>query len=65
MGRIKSQQIKRAVKEFLTTYPDEFTSDFEKNKQKVMSRSKIGSKKLRNVIAGSITHHIKLLKLKK
>ena len=44
--------IKRKTKELLSVYPDQFTSDFSENKVKVSEFAKVGSKKLRNTIAG-------------
>ncbi len=58
MGRIKTQQIKRTVK-MLIKDPETFTTDFEKNKKILGEKASIYSKKLRNVIAGSITKNTK------
>ena len=62
MGRIKTQQIKRTVKTLITKNPGEFTTEFEKNKKIVDDKTEIYSKKLRNVIAGSITKNVKRIK---
>lgn len=59
MGRIKTQQVKRNVKALLAVNPEGFTTNFEKNKQLVGEKAEIYSKKLRNIIAGSVTKHVK------
>lgn len=59
MGRIKTQQTKRTVKTLLKKFPGEFSTDFEKNKKIVGEKAEIQSKKLRNVIAGSLTRQVK------
>ncbi|MBS3117403.1 30S ribosomal protein S17e [Candidatus Woesearchaeota archaeon] len=60
MGRIKTAQVKRAVKKLLTQQKGKFTADFEKNKQIMTKIVHIPSKKLRNVVAGYITRQVKL-----
>ena len=59
MGRIKTAQVKRAVKKLLTQQKGKFTVDFEKNKQIMTKMVNIPSKKLRNVVAGYITRQVK------
>ena len=55
MGRIKTKMIKRVTTEVFEKHKDLFSEDFEQNKQKVSEVAEIGSKKLRNVIAGYVT----------
>ena len=59
MGRIKTAQVKRAVKKLLIQQKGKFTVDFEKNKQIMTKIVNIPSKKLRNVVAGYITRQVK------
>ena len=55
MGRIKTQQIKRVTTDIFSKYKEQFNENFETNKKEVSKVAKIGSKKLRNVIAGYVT----------
>ncbi len=55
MGRIKTTHVKRATKKLLAMYGDRFKTDFNSNKKVVDELAEIGSKKLRNVIAGYAT----------
>lgn len=58
MGKVRTKLVKRVARELLEKYPELFTRDFEHNKQAVMRVATIPSKKLRNKIAGYITHLI-------
>ncbi len=55
MGRIKTTMIKNIGEKLYREHKDEFTTDFEKNKEIVKKYVGIPSKKLRNVVAGYIT----------
>ena len=55
MGRIKTQLIKRVTTDIFDKHKDQFSDDFEANKKAVTGVADIGSKKLRNVIAGYVT----------
>jgi len=55
MGRIKTQLIKRASKEFIEKNKDKIKDNFEDNKKVVQNNAEIGSKKLRNIMAGYVT----------
>ena len=55
MGRIKTKLIKRTTKKLVNMHEDDFTENFDENKQRVMKHAEIPSKKVRNVIAGYIT----------
>lgn len=55
MGRIKTRLIKAVTTELFEKHSDEFTKDFAKNKEIVMSKLKPTSKKLRNIMAGYAT----------
>ena len=56
MGRVRPEIVKRTARELLEKYRKAFTNDFEHNKQMVMKLTTVKSKKLRNKIAGYITH---------
>ncbi len=56
MGKIRIRLVKRTARELLEKYPDLFTRDFEHNKRVVSRLIETPSKKLRNQIAGYITH---------
>ena len=62
MGKVRTALVKRTARRLLAMYPDKFTLDFEHNKRVVSELINVSSKKLRNQIAGYITH---LLKVKK
>ena len=55
MGRIKTKLIKRVTVEIFDKYKERFSGDFEANKKEVTEVAEIGSKKLKNVIAGYVT----------
>jgi len=55
MGRIKTLLIKNIAKTIFEQHKEEFTKDFEKNKEIVKKYIDIKSKKIRNVVAGYIT----------
>ncbi len=56
MGSVRTEQIKRVAKELMTRFPDKFSHDFEKNKQIVAMLTQGTTTKVRNQIAGYITH---------
>lgn len=56
MGKIKSKQVKRSVRELMTA-GIEFSEDFEKNKR--ILGKEMPSKKMRNQMAGYITRYKK------
>ena len=47
---------KKIAQELVERFPDKFTTDFETNKKLVDTFTNISSKKLRNRVAGYITH---------
>lgn len=55
MGRIKQSALKRLANKLLAEYGKEFDTDFGKNKEMVQKFSIIGSKPIRNKIAGYIS----------
>lgn len=62
MGKVRTLMIKRTARKLLREYPSLFTDDFEHNKQIVRRLVDIPSKKVKNKIAGYITHLVKLKK---
>ena len=62
MGKVRPSIVKRTARKLLSMYPDLFTDDFEHNKQVVKKLIETPSKKLRNQIAGYITHLVKIMK---
>lgn len=58
MGKVRTRQIKTFAKEIYEDYSDKIAADFDTNKE-VLQEFNIGSKRLRNRIAGY------LVKLKK
>ncbi|MEM2105177.1 MAG: 30S ribosomal protein S17e [Candidatus Bathyarchaeia archaeon] len=56
MGSVRTEQIKRIARELLRRFPDRFTSDFEHNKRVVGMLTQGATIKVRNQIAGYITH---------
>lgn len=55
MGNIRATQIKNVAIALVKKYPNEFTGDFEHNKEAVSKYTDIKDKDLRNKIAGYIT----------
>lgn len=55
MGRIKTQLVKRMTRKLIEDYPEEVTTDFNKNKEVVSQHLPEQSKKIRNTIAGYAT----------
>ena len=62
MGKVRISLVKRTARKLLAMYPQLFTDDFQYNKEVVKSVIITPSKKLRNQIAGYITHLVKLQK---
>ncbi|MCA9460377.1 MAG: 30S ribosomal protein S17e [Nanoarchaeota archaeon] len=55
MGRIKSTFVKSSAAKIYEKGSEEFTDNFEKNKEVVKKHAEIPSTKLRNTIVGHIT----------
>ena len=60
VGKVRIVLVKRLAKELVDRYPEEFSTDFEKNKILVSELLLNASKRLRNRIAGYITHLMRL-----
>lgn len=56
MGKVRTSLVKRTARKLLEGNPGLFTGDFEHNKRVVSQLLEYDSKKLRNQIAGYITH---------
>ncbi len=56
MGKVRPERVKRIARELIDRFPDRFTADFRANKELVKSLVKTSSPKLRNMIAGYVTH---------
>ena len=59
MGRIKTLLVKRVAKKLVKIYPQQFTSEFNKNKEFVEKYTNVASTKLRNLIAGYTARLVK------
>ena len=55
MGRIKTSYLKRKTKELFKLHGEKLCSEFTHNKEQTNAYASIGSKKLRNIIAGYMT----------
>jgi small subunit ribosomal protein S17e len=60
MGKVRTVLIKRLARELVDRYSVSFTTDFDNNKQVVDELLTNTTKRLRNRIAGYITHLVKL-----
>ncbi|OKY77598.1 MAG: Ribosomal protein S17E [Candidatus Methanohalarchaeum thermophilum] len=56
MGRSRQTYIRNIGKKLLDYHGRKFDSDFDENKEKIEELTDINSKKLRNRVAGFITH---------
>ncbi len=62
MGKVRISIVKRTARKLLELYPNEVSTDFEANKELVKKYVYVKSKKLRNQIAGYLTHLVKIQK---
>ncbi len=60
MGRIKTTQIKRVGNKLVRQHRDKFSKDFDTNKKVLPEYVNVGSKKLRNILAGYIARLMKV-----
>ena len=56
MGKVKTEQIKRIAKVLVERFPDKFSKNFDENKKAVIELTKGTTTRIRNQIAGYITH---------
>ena len=59
MGRVRTKTIKRTAAEIVEKYYQRLTNDFEYNKRVTDDVTEVPSKKMRNKIAGYVTHLMK------
>jgi small subunit ribosomal protein S17e len=60
LGKVRTVLIKRLARELVDRYSENFTADFDKNKELVDELLLNTTKRLRNRISGYITHLMKL-----
>ena len=59
MGRIKTLLVKRIAKKLIKVHGQEFTSEFNRNKELVKKYTNVTSIKIRNIIAGYTARLVK------
>jgi len=62
LGKVKTEQIKRIGKDLMERFPGKFNSNFEDNKGLVDSLTQGTTTRVRNQIAGYITHTLSIAK---
>lgn len=60
MGKVKTDQVKRAGKELMRRFPNKFNANFDENKRLVSTLTQGTTTRIRNQIAGYITRTIAL-----
>jgi small subunit ribosomal protein S17e len=60
LGKVKTEHIKRLGKELLERFPEKFSSNFDENKHAVDALTEGATTKVRNQVAGYITHTVSL-----
>jgi small subunit ribosomal protein S17e len=60
LGKVRTEHIKRLGKELMSRFPDKFSSNFIDNKRVVDALTQGATTKVRNQVAGYITHTISL-----
>eukprot|EP01055_Gregarina_sp_Pseudo9_P002889 Gregarina_sp_Pseudo_9__2888@NODE_310_length_3203_cov_82_954488_g291_i0_p3_GENE_NODE_310_length_3203_cov_82_954488_g291_i0NODE_310_length_3203_cov_82_954488_g291_i0_p3_ORF_typecomplete_len123_score31_93Ribosomal_S17e/PF00833_18/1_1e42_NODE_310_length_3203_cov_82_954488_g291_i0112480 len=63
MGRVRTKTVKRSGRQIVEKYYSKLTGDFQINKKISEEVAMIPSKRLRNKIAGYVTHIMKRIKL--
>jgi len=56
LGKVRTEQIKRIAKELIRRFPNRFSGNYEENKRVVAALVPGATTKVRNQIAGYITH---------
>ena len=56
MGKVRPDHVKNLARELIGRFPNRFDSDFENNKKMVDFLTNVTSTKVRNRVAGYITH---------
>ncbi len=57
MGNIRPTYIKRVAIELVQKYPEQFTDDYQHNKQMVAKLTDVSTISMRNKIAGYVTRY--------
>jgi small subunit ribosomal protein S17e len=60
MGKVRPNHIKKLAWKLLERFPNKLDSDFEKNKKMVDDFTDVTSTKIRNRVAGYVTHLVKI-----
>lgn len=60
MGRIRTKDIKKMSFTLIKKYPERFSADFETNKKVLQEMKLVAEKRVRNKVAGYVTHRMKL-----
>jgi small subunit ribosomal protein S17e len=60
LGKVKTDQVKRAGKELMSRFPTKFTTKFDENKLTVDALTQGTTTRVRNQIAGYITRTLSL-----
>jgi small subunit ribosomal protein S17e len=60
LGKVKTEHIKRLGQELMSRFPEKFSSNFDDNKHAVDALTEGATTKVRNQVAGYITHTISL-----
>ena len=58
LGNVRTDQIKRTAKELIRRFPNKFSNNFDENKHLVGLLTQGTTIKIRNQIAGYITHRL-------
>jgi small subunit ribosomal protein S17e len=56
LGKVRTEVVKRVSRELMSRFPNAFGPDYEDNKRKIEEFIEVDGKRLRNRIAGYITH---------
>jgi small subunit ribosomal protein S17e len=60
LGKVKTEHIKRLGKELISRFPEKFSGNFDDNKHAVEELTEGTTTKVRNQVAGYITHTLSL-----
>jgi small subunit ribosomal protein S17e len=60
MGKVRPNHIKNLARKLIERFPKRFNSDFENNKKIVDVLTDVTSTKIRNRVAGYITHLVSI-----
>jgi small subunit ribosomal protein S17e len=56
LGKVRTEHIKRLARELINRFPNKFSGDFEENKRLVATLIPGATTRVRNQVAGYITH---------